>query len=227
MPVVELRQYTLRPGRRDDLITLFEREFVESQEDVGITLIGQFRDLDDPDRFVWLRSFPDMQARQCSLDAFYGGPVWQAHRNAANATMLESDDVLLLRSDQGFPAARLGGREHAGRPGVGLVLCGVHRISGPDDPVVQRFGADVAPGLAGAGLTPVAVLLTEPAPNNFPRLPVREGEQVLVWFAVSPDPAAGEAALARARRLPGLMEFLDSPLQLLRLHPTGRSRLHG
>ena len=56
--VVELRQYTLKSGQRDTLIALFEREFVESQEAVGIELIGTFRDLDDPDRFVWLRGFP-------------------------------------------------------------------------------------------------------------------------------------------------------------------------
>ena len=31
-PVLELRQYTLKPGMRDILIELFEREFVESQE---------------------------------------------------------------------------------------------------------------------------------------------------------------------------------------------------
>ena len=30
--------------------------------------------------------------------AFYGGPVWQAHRNEANATMVDSDNVLLLHA---------------------------------------------------------------------------------------------------------------------------------
>lgn len=53
-PVVELRRYTLHPGRRDVLIDLFDRELVESQEAVGMAVLGQFRDLDDPDRFVWL-----------------------------------------------------------------------------------------------------------------------------------------------------------------------------
>lgn len=43
-PVVELRQYTLHPGRRDVLVDLFDREFVESQEAVGATVLGQFRD---------------------------------------------------------------------------------------------------------------------------------------------------------------------------------------
>ena len=47
-PIVELRQYTLYPGKRDTLMDLFDREFVESQEAVGMTLIGQFRDLDKP-----------------------------------------------------------------------------------------------------------------------------------------------------------------------------------
>src|SRR6476646_3740343 len=103
--VLELRQYTLRPGQRDVLIDLIEREFVESQEALGMTLFGQFRDLDDPDRFVWLRGFADMPARATALAGFYDGPVWRAHRDAANATMLDSDNVLLLRParpDAGF-----------------------------------------------------------------------------------------------------------------------------
>ncbi|WP_328923812.1 MULTISPECIES: NIPSNAP family protein [unclassified Streptomyces] len=101
--IVELRQYTLRPGARDTLVDLFEREFVTGQEAAGITVGGRFRDLDDADRFVWLRSFPDMAARARALHAFYHGTVWQAHRERANATMLDSDNVLLLRGP-GFAA---------------------------------------------------------------------------------------------------------------------------
>src|SRR5450755_2527702 len=96
-PIVEFRQYTLHPGMRDTLIDLFDREFVESQEALGIRVIGQFRDLDDPERFVWLRGFRDMQARAEALGAFYGGPIWKSHREAANATMIDSDNVLVLR----------------------------------------------------------------------------------------------------------------------------------
>src|SRR5687767_12064427 len=95
--VVELRQYTLHPGRRDELITLFEREFVHTQEAAGIAVLATFRDLDGPDRFVWLRGFADMASRAEALQCFYGGPAWQAHRDQANATMVDSDDVLLLR----------------------------------------------------------------------------------------------------------------------------------
>ena len=97
-PIVELRQYTLHPGTRDVLIDLFDREFVESQEALGIRVIGQFRDVDDPDRFVWLRGFRDMPSRARGLTDFYGGPVWKAHREVANGTVdaLASSPVATL-----------------------------------------------------------------------------------------------------------------------------------
>jgi hypothetical protein len=82
-PVVELRQYTLHPGKRDVLIDLFDREFVESQDALGMKIIGQFRNLGNPTRFVWLRGFRDMPSRAQALKDFYGGPVWKEHREAA------------------------------------------------------------------------------------------------------------------------------------------------
>ncbi|MFE7558487.1 NIPSNAP family protein [Kitasatospora sp. NPDC057500] len=160
--IVELRQYTLHPGARETLIELFEREFVGGQEAVGIRVGGRFRDLDDPDRFVWLRSFPDMASRRRSLEAFYGGPVWRRRREEANATMVDSDDVLLLRGP-GFAAA----------PGVSAVLVTICHPAGP-----EAFDAYAARHLG----THHALHRTEHAVNDFPALPVREGEEVRVWF---------------------------------------------
>src|SRR5471032_663591 len=96
-PIVELRQYTLHPNMLDGFIQMFEREFIETQEAVGITVIGHFRDQNDPNRFVWLRAFSDIPARAEALQAFYGGPVWKAHRDEANANFTDTDNVLLLR----------------------------------------------------------------------------------------------------------------------------------
>ncbi len=95
--VLELRRYTLHPGRRDELISLFEREFVSPQEAVGAHLFGLFRVPSSPDEFVWLRGFPSLAARADALSAFYSGPVWRRFRDEANATMVDSDNVLLLR----------------------------------------------------------------------------------------------------------------------------------
>src|SRR4029450_5709150 len=71
LSVVELRQYSLVSGKRDTLIDLFDRELIEGQEAAGMAILGQFRDLDRPDRFVWIRAFPDMPSRAQALKQFY------------------------------------------------------------------------------------------------------------------------------------------------------------
>src|SRR2546425_9528312 len=72
-PIVEFRQYTLHRGKRDVLIDLFDREFIEPQEALGMKIIGQFRDVDNRNRFVWLRGFRDIASRAQALQDFYGG----------------------------------------------------------------------------------------------------------------------------------------------------------
>ena len=62
-PIVEVRQYTLKAGSFFDFIALFERYFIESQESDGMTVVGTFRVLDDPNRFFWIRGFADMEKR--------------------------------------------------------------------------------------------------------------------------------------------------------------------
>lgn len=159
-----------------------------------------------------------MEARKAALEAFYFGPVWQAHRNAANATLIASDNVLRpLDAGSGFTP---GERAPVGAPGSGrgVVVVGVHALNGPDDRLPERFRHEAAPDLREAGAASVAVLVTEASPNSVPRLPVREGERVLVWFATFADPAAADAARG---------VFADRSIQRLRLEPTARSRLHG
>lgn len=222
--VVELRQYTLRPGKRDVLIEVFEEHFLESQEAVGMTVIGQFRDRLRADRFVWLRGFRDMEARHAALEAFYGGPDWAAHAAVANDTMLAWDDVLLLkpaRPETAFdlrPDARTASRE---RPAT--VLAGIHRLGASiDAEFVTRFEREVAPALEANEIRIEGVFVTETAPNTFARLPVREGERVLAWFGTVDERAHPPGWLERLD-LPATLG--DSPVSLLFLDPTARSTL--
>ena len=41
--IVELRRYTLKPGARETLVELFDRESSESQEALGMSILGTFR----------------------------------------------------------------------------------------------------------------------------------------------------------------------------------------
>ncbi|GAA0917180.1 NIPSNAP family protein [Nonomuraea longicatena] len=236
-PIVELRQYTLHPGQRDVLIRLFDREFIESQEAAGMTVLGQFRDLDDPDRFVWLRGFDDMTRRAEALGRFYGGPIWKTHREQANSTMIDSDDVLLLRpvtARAGFPppAVRPPAGETTSAPS--LVLATVYHGEGLfDQTFAEFFDGRMRPVLTEAGATPLAWLQSEHAANSFPALPVRTGENAFVWFARFADErqlAEHLDFLDRSDRwretvLPTLSATLTRTPQRLRLTPTTRSVL--
>jgi len=233
--VVELRQYTLHPGQRDVLIELFEREFVGPLEAAGMTVMGQFHDLDRPDRFVWMRGFPDMYRRAQGLAAFYGGPVWHAHRAAANATMIDSDNVLLLRPARdgaGVPLAerRRGARSAAAR----RIVVTINPLARPADlRRIACFESVIAPALEDAGAHVLGYYVTETSSNNFPRLPVREGEHVFVWFTSFPDDAAYtrhqvqlDASPSWHDNFAAWNEGLIASPEVLRLAPTTRSLIN-
>jgi len=234
-PVVELRRYTLHSGQRQALIELFEREFLETQEAVGMRVIGQFRDLDDANRFVWLRGFADMDTRAASLAAFYGGPVWQAHRDAANATMVDSDDVHLLKP--AWTGAGIDGGAHCRSapgttaPAQGLLDATVFPLHAPASSDLLALCREVlSPVLRQGGARRIAWYVSEPSPNNFPRLPVRGGEPVLVGLALFDsaeafDTFARSGAWARQAR-PALAPWLARAAESHRLAPTSRSALH-
>jgi hypothetical protein len=237
-PIVELRQYTLHPGQRDALITLFDREFVESQEELGMTILGQFRDLDHRDRFVWLRGFETMPGRAKALASFYGGPAWRAHSAEANATMLDSDNVLLLRPVSarsafpapGTPRPRAGSAES---PESVVVATIWYRDRPFDDDFLTLFDRQARRLLAEAGAQPLAWLQTLDAENTFPALPVRTGEHAFAWFARFASAAQAAAAEDRLSRsgpwqekvLPRLSAMAARAPDRLRLAPTARSLL--
>ena len=237
LTVIELRQYTLKPGRRDELIELFDREFVETQEEAGMVVLGQFRDLDDPDRFVWLRGFRDMAVRRHALTAFYGGPVWAEHGPQANDTMIDSDDVLLLRplSDASGLAVSPSERPRPGAPAPNrFVSAAVWSFPPAQHHGIALIRDGLLPVLRDTGPAPLAALTTETAHNTFPRLPIRTGENVAVVVTSYPDESAHRRhladvrahPLARDETLPGIEKEQNATLRMLRLAPTGRSLIY-
>jgi hypothetical protein len=180
---------------------------------------------------VWLRGFADMPARANALAAFYDGPVWQAHRDAANATMLDSDDVLLLRPARTGAGFRAGARPTSQAIPPPLVVAMLWHFAAPvDDATVAFFDATLVPLLTSAGARWLATLVTEPAENTFPRLPVRAGEHVVACFTAF---ASSDTVLRHAARLEASASWQAAVGELgdrvvrcetLRLAPTARSR---
>jgi NIPSNAP len=218
--LVELRQYLLHPGQRDTMIQLFDREFVESQEAVGMAVLGQFRDPERPEYFVWLRGFSDMRARYESLAAFYDGPVWAEHRDAANATMIDSDNVMLLRAvthGDALPSLRPTLRNI--RKPTGHIVILVEQVDQIDPATITHFRQRSIRLLEQEQCRTLGVYATESAPNTFTRLPVRT-DRALVWIGATQD---SDSVTVRQALAP----IVGPHQQLLALVPTSRSVLEG
>jgi len=236
-PVVELRQYKIVHGKREEFIPFFEREFVETQDKAGMPLIGQFRDLDDSDRFVWMRSFSDMAERERALTDFYTGPVWKANRERANPMLDDNDNVLLLKPaapGSGFEAPPPRPAPGMGLPADSVVVVNIHYLwKDPGEGFAAFFLGRMAPRLRAGGLPVLGAYVTETSPNTFPRLPVRQSEKVFVWFTRARDVARYRAAMRRVNEsrdwkgsvASALADFEERGAQTLYLSPTPRSAL--
>jgi len=179
-----------------------------------------------------------MPSRAQALKDFYSGPVWKTHREAANATMIDSDNVLLLCPVQPTSGFSFGNKERA-RVGANktrseLIVATIYYFDAPVDAAfVEFFERTVKPAVIGSGATVLAYFVTEHSENTFPALPVREGENVFVWLARFSDPAAYERHIAaltqslhwRDEISKELARRLKREPEILKLSPTTRSLL--
>jgi hypothetical protein len=237
-PIVEIRQYTLAPGSFQKFTTLFERYFVESQEADGMSIIGTFRVLDDPNRFFWIRGFASMEARERALTSFYEGSVWKAHRDAANSLLVENNNVLLLRPALSGPLfvyptgrAPIGSQTEPS----GVMVATIYSLGSADAMEFDKlFEQSIRPAVIKAGARVLAAFRTEHAKNNFPRLPIREDANVFVWLSCFQDLSSYNhyqevlASDSQWAKILGTFAIwrIYSPPETWRLAATPRSALH-
>lgn len=100
--IVEVRSYRVKPGRREEFIRFFETRAVPAQRAHGMQIIGPLLDLENPNKFVWLRSFPSLEERDRVKDEFYGGALWKNELEQIAMPMLESYDVTLCETSPGY-----------------------------------------------------------------------------------------------------------------------------
>ncbi len=74
--LLEIRKYTIKPGRRDEFVEFFDSEVLPAMQAHGLDVVGQFVSVDDEDTFWYLRRFADEADRQRKTAAFYESPVW-------------------------------------------------------------------------------------------------------------------------------------------------------
>jgi hypothetical protein len=225
LTLFELRNYATQPGRRDALIEMFEAQFLDAYEDAGASILGTFRNLDDPNRWVWIRAFADNASRASALNGFYASAAWRARRAQANATIVDVSDALLL-------SPMLGDLSLQSAKDTGPATVEIARYfpaPGNETQFHALFSREAAPVLTDLGAGALTALETARVPNAYPRLPLRD-DAALVTVARFDNEAAYRDFRARLERAPRWAAFRDSakavlgsPVEVWRLQPTPRS----
>jgi hypothetical protein len=99
--IVEVRSYRIAPGRREEFLEFFQTRSIPALRAHGMEVMGPFVDLENPNKFVWLRLYPSLEDRDRMRTAFYEGDIWKNELEAIAMPMLESYDVTLCETSPG------------------------------------------------------------------------------------------------------------------------------
>jgi hypothetical protein len=100
--IVEVRSYRTKPGLRDEFIRFFESRAMPALRSEGMKILGPLLDLENPNKFVFLRSFPSLAERERMKTAFYEGDLWKNELESIAMPMLDSYDVILCETSKGY-----------------------------------------------------------------------------------------------------------------------------
>ena len=100
--IVEVRSYRIKPGLRQKFLEMFEARAIPALRSHGMKLIGPLIDLENPNKLVWLRSFPSLEERDRMKNAFYEGEFWKNELEAIAMPMIDSYDVILCETSSGY-----------------------------------------------------------------------------------------------------------------------------
>ena len=100
--IIEVRHYTLKPGRREDFISFFEQTNRAALRQAGMIVFGPLRDLENPNKVHWMRAFSSMEERERLKDQFYDGAIWNRDVEPIAMPMIDHYEAELTETTVGF-----------------------------------------------------------------------------------------------------------------------------
>ncbi|MGV8926426.1 MAG: NIPSNAP family protein [Ewingella sp.] len=83
MKIVELLQYTLKPGTGHDFHKIMVEQSVPLHRDAGIDVVCFGNSIHDEDSYYLIRTYDDLEHLKSSQEAFYSGDAWRFGPRAA------------------------------------------------------------------------------------------------------------------------------------------------
>jgi NIPSNAP len=99
--IIEMRTYRTKPGVREAFLEIFRARSMPAHADIGMTILGPFPSIEDPDVFFFMRGFPDLESREPMKARFYEGTLWKNELESVLLPMIERYDVVLVDDADG------------------------------------------------------------------------------------------------------------------------------
>jgi len=101
-PVIEMRTYKLRPGKRQEFMEIFISRSMPAHTRIGMKILGPFLSLEDPDTFFFMRGFPDLASREPMKSQFYDSPLWKGELEQRVMPLIEKYESVLVEDTVGL-----------------------------------------------------------------------------------------------------------------------------
>lgn len=99
----ELRQYTTKPGQRENWVRCMEEEVIPFQVSKGMVILGSFVAEEDDSTYVWIRRFKDEAERERLYEAVYQSDHW---KNVIGPKVPDMIDRELIRVTRLIPTPK-------------------------------------------------------------------------------------------------------------------------
>ncbi len=93
----ELRQYLIRPGKKDEWVRLMEDEIIPFQQSQGMVIVGSFTGEEDESTYVWIRRFDSEDERETLYEKVYDSDHWKNEIGPRIPELMDRDGINVQR----------------------------------------------------------------------------------------------------------------------------------
>jgi hypothetical protein len=100
--IIEMRTYKLKPGKRAEFFEIFRTRSMPAHTKIGMKILGPWLAIDDPDKFFFMRGFPDLPSREPMKAKLYEGKLWKQELESVLIPMIDRYGVVLIDDSHGL-----------------------------------------------------------------------------------------------------------------------------
>jgi hypothetical protein len=93
----ELRQYRVKPDKREQWVELMEQKIIPFQIAQGMVVLGSFVGEQENDLYVWIRRFESEEEREALYAQVYESDYWRNEISPLVGEMLDRERIQVTR----------------------------------------------------------------------------------------------------------------------------------